>query len=269
MYLEAVVVCVNYSDFLAHTLPGNRTMFNNMVVVTSLTDQDTVKVCNKYNVRCIQTDAFYQDGAVFNKGAGINVGLEALNCTGWVLHLDADIHLPPLTRQILEKIQLEPEKVYGADRLMCPDYKSWIKYLESWRSVHEDWTFTHLDIFRAGSRIVQYGEYLDDGVPDGWVPIGFFQLWNPLLSGVLNYPGDHGCADRSDVLHAKQFSRLNRCLLPELVVVHLESEDCQMGTNWNGRKTKRFGYLDCKPPTRKRKIPCWFKRLFPCFRKSY
>jgi hypothetical protein len=42
-----------------------------------------------------------------------------------------------------------------------------------------------------------------------------------------------------------------------------------MGTNWNGRKTKRFGHVDCKPPTRKRKTPCWFKRLFPCFRKSY
>ena len=247
MYLEAVVVCVNYSDFLAQTLPENRTMFDNMVVVTSLTDLDTVRICNKYNVRCIQTNAFYENSEVFNKGAGINVGLKALNRSGWVLHLDADIYLPPLTRYVMRKAHLDPSRIYGADRLMCPDYNSWVEYRENWRSVHEDWSFTHLDLFRTGSRIVQYGDFLEDGEPDGWVPIGYFQLWNPKGSGVYTYPGEHGAADRSDVLHAKRWSRANRVLIPELVVIHLESEECVMGTNWNGRKTRKFGPAASEP----------------------
>jgi hypothetical protein len=60
--IEAVVVCVNYSDFLAYTLPANRSQFNNMVVVTDTKDEATVAICNKYNVRCVQTDAFYGGG---------------------------------------------------------------------------------------------------------------------------------------------------------------------------------------------------------------
>jgi hypothetical protein len=255
MYLEAVIVCVNYSDFLAHTLPENRTMFDNMVVVTSLNDLDTVRICNKYNVRCIQTDAFYQNKEVFNKGAGINVGLKALNRTGWVLHLDADIYLPPLTRHVLRKECLQPNKIYSADRLMCPDYESWAQYRRSWRSVHEDWSFTHLDLFRAGSRIVQYGEYLDEGTPDGWVPIGYFQLWNPNGSGIHTYPANHGAADRSDVLHAKQWTRANRVLIPEVVVIHLESEECTMGANWRGRRTMWFGPAPQLPQIKEAEVP--------------
>ena len=34
MYLEGIIVCVNYSDFLAHTLPYNKTHFDNLIVVT-------------------------------------------------------------------------------------------------------------------------------------------------------------------------------------------------------------------------------------------
>jgi hypothetical protein len=254
-YLEAVTVCVNYSDFLAHTLPENRTMFNNMVVVTSLSDLATVRVCEKYNIRCIQTDAFYENNAVFNKGAGINAGLQALNCSGWVLHLDADIYLPPLTRHVLRKASLDPYKIYSADRLMCPDYESWERYRCSWRSVHEDWSFTHLNLFPVGSRIVQYGEYLAEGTPDGFVPIGYFQLWNPTGSGIYTYPTTHGAADRTDVLHAKQWTRANRALIPEVAVIHLESEECSMGVNWQGRKTQWFGPPARLPQTKEEEMP--------------
>jgi hypothetical protein len=142
----------------------------------------------------------------------------------------------------MRKFHFDETKIYSVDRLMCPDYEAWMRYKESWRSVNEDWAFTHLDLFKAGSRIVQYGDYLEEGEPDGWVPIGYFQLWHPNGSTVHSYPAYHGAADRSDVLHAKQWPRPDRILIPEAAVIHLESEACSMGANWRGRKTRRFGF---------------------------
>ncbi len=90
MKLEAVVVCVNYSDFLAWTLPNNKTFFDNMVVVTSSKDLRTQKLCEFWHVKCVVSDVCYESGAEFDKGKMINVGLKALDGVGWVVHLDAD-----------------------------------------------------------------------------------------------------------------------------------------------------------------------------------
>jgi hypothetical protein len=42
-------------------------------------------------------------------------------------------------------------------------------------------------------------------------------------------------------MFTRRWGRENRELLPEFVAVHLESEECAMGANWKGRKTKYFG----------------------------
>jgi len=238
MYLEAVIVCVNYSDFLAHTLPHNKSHFDNLIVITDTKDKETEKLCEYYHVKCIQTDIFYENGNSFNKGAAINYGLSQLNNKGWVMHLDADIYLPPLTRHILENIPLEAHKIYGADRLMCPSYEGWIKFLSVPRNIQEGWVYIHLNSFPIGVRIAEY-----NNKNAGYEPIGYLQLWNPRGSGVFNYPTEHDYCDRTDVLHCKKFPRQNRELLPEIVVIHLESEGLlvdSMGKNWKGRKTKPF-----------------------------
>lgn len=244
MYLECVVVCVNYFDFLAHTLPYNRNQFDNMVVVTDTKDENTKTLCEYYHVTCVQTDIFYKDGQVFNKGAAINEGLKHLSNKGWVLHLDADIYLPPLTRTILEKLPLQKNKMYSCDRLMCPSYYDWVRFMNKPRNVQEGWIFVHMDAFPIGVRIAEY--MTDDG---GWEPIGYFQLWNPKGSNVYGYPTEHGFCDRTDVIQAKRFPRENRELLPEIIVIHLESEGLgvgDMGKNWKGRMTKQFGNQDEK-----------------------
>lgn len=244
MYLECVVVCVNYSDFLAHTLPYNRNQFDNMVVVTDLNDEKTKAVCEYYHVKCIQTDVFYRNGDVFNKGAGINEGLRHLSKEGWVLHLDADIYLPPLTRTILERLPLKGHKIYSCDRLMCPSYYEWVRFMNSPRHIQEGWIFVHLNAFPTGVRIAEY--MTNNG---GWEPLGYFQLWNPYGSGIYEYPDEHGACDRTDVIHAKKFPRENRELLPEIAVIHLDSEGLNvkdMGKNWNGRQTATFGIQDEK-----------------------
>ena len=252
MYLEAITVCVNYSDFLAQTLPFNKQHFNHILVVTTPDDKDTQAVCEYHNVEYITTNKFTEGGAPFNKARGINEGLQYLSKRDWVLHLDADIYLPPLTRGILDRISLNKEKIYGIDRMMCPTYEAWAKWITSPSPTHTGWVYIHPTVFPMGVRI---GEYMSEG----YEPIGFFQLWHPNTSGIKLYPEMHGAADRTDVLHAKQWNRHNRELIPEVIGIHLDSEGTDtisMGKNWKGRKTKYFGY---QPVTQKKSI---FKKLF-------
>ena len=238
MYLEGIIVCVNYSDFLAHTLPYNKTHFDNLIVITDTKDKKTKELCDYYHVRCIQTDIFYENGDSFNKGAAINYGLSQLEKKDWVIHLDADIYLPPLTRNILENIPLEPHKIYNADRLMCPSYEKWMEFINDPQKIQEGWVYVHLTTFPIGVRLAEY-----NNKNAGYEPIGYFQLWNPKGSNVFDYPTQHDYCDRTDVLHCKKFVRKDRELLPEIVVIHLESEGLSvgsMGKNWKGRKTKLF-----------------------------
>jgi hypothetical protein len=244
MYLEGIIVCVNYSDFLAHTLPHNRTHFDNLLVVTDTKDDKTKWLCEFYNIRCLQTDIFYENGEKFNKGAAINEGLKHLSRKGWVLHIDSDIYLPPKTRSILNNLKLDETKIYGADRLMCPDYNSWIKFLDNPPKIQEGWVYIHLTSFPVGVRLAEYAN-----INAGWEPLGYFQLWHPNTSGVHGYPDKHGFADRTDVLQAKKWSREKRELLPEIIVIHIDSEGLEvgeMGKNWRGRKTKIFSLSENK-----------------------
>src|SRR5271170_2345937 len=91
--LEAVIVCSNYADFLRHTLPHNKFLFDRLAVVTDYEDACTRKLCEYHHVECVPTDALETRKGKFCKGAGVNVGLARLACDGWGLHLDADIYL--------------------------------------------------------------------------------------------------------------------------------------------------------------------------------
>jgi hypothetical protein len=161
-----------------------------------------------------------------------------------------------MTRYILERFPLENSKLYGCDRLMCPSFDAWQAFRKDLPPIHEKWTFTHLNAFPVGSRICKYND------PDHWVAIGFLQLWHPWGSGIYEYPREHGAADRTDVLLAQMFTRNRRELLPEIVVVHLESEIVPMGANWYGRKTVPFGppLVKLRKPRRWRLIRLGAKR---------
>ncbi len=233
--IEAVMVCVNYADFLAQTLPQNVKLLDRIVVVTDTKDKLTKSVCDQYNVECIQTDVFYEDNAVFNKGKGINAGLEVLDKNGWVLHLDSDIWLSPHMKEVLNVRHLDPEAIYGVDRLMCHGWNNWQKFLEKPVAINELYYLVQANAFPIGSRVAHYNQ------PDGWFPIGFFQLWNPKVSGVYDYPTNSPGADHTDVVMSKRFPIGKRMPINETYVIHLDSERGAMGSNWNGRTTKWFG----------------------------
>lgn len=230
MYLETVTVCVNYGDFLAQTLPRNKYLFNHYIVVTDTKDFFTKKICDTYNVRCVQTDVFYEEGNTFNKGKGINVGLDCLKKTEWVLHLDADICLLPDYRKVLKKKALNPLVLYGLDRLMCNSYEEWLEITANPISIFNGIT----NKYKLGGRLID-GEY-------GYLPLGYHQLWNPIKSKNIYYPKSFESADKSDLEFAKNWGNDRRELIPETFGVHLDSDNNKLGgINWNGRKTALFG----------------------------
>lgn len=239
-YIEAVVVCVNYSDFLAYTLPANKGHFDKIVVVTDNKSDDSenvVNICKYYNVECIRTDDFYQYDAKINKSAGINVGLSSLSYRGWVVQLDADIYLPPMFRTVMQNIstRFDTKCLYGIDRFMCKSYKDFMLYLENPIPQHTGYVFINPPgNFELGSRVAQY-------YGEGYYIIGYFQMWHPVKSGIYTYPTDSIGVDRTDMLFTKIWDAEKRILIPEVMAIHLESEDSVMGTNWMGRKSKKFG----------------------------
>ncbi|HEY4062357.1 MAG TPA: glycosyltransferase family A protein [Puia sp.] len=259
MKLEAVVVCINYSDFLKVTLPNNKQFFDKLVVVTDEQDINTVKVCEFYNVQCIKTNAFYDDAdrpGKPNKARGINIGLKALSLDGWVVQLDSDIWLPPMTRSILERQPLSKENIYGIDRMMCNSYADFYDFLYvKTKPVHEGWIYLHLDLFPLGQRITQY-------YGEGYMPIGYFQLWNPKGSNIFSYPVVQAAFDRTDILHLKQWKRERRAFIPELICIHLASEEHKQGQNWEGRKTRSF--LPSKRLSIYKGIMGWIRKV--CYR---
>lgn len=231
--VEAVVVCDQYSDFLRITLPQNKHLFDRIVVVTAPEDKATRRICEFYHVQCVATDALNSRWNKFCKGAGVNVGLAALDLDAWVVHMDADIWLPPQTRIMLQNANLDKSMVYGIDRFIVKGYKAWEEFTEMPRLQHECDSYVHLNAFPMGTRVTSK----DSG---GYIPIGFFQFWNPGASGITHYPEQHTDAGRGDMAFAKQWSRRFRGFIPEIVGYHLESKDSSNMANWSGRKTAPF-----------------------------
>jgi hypothetical protein len=234
--MEGVIVCDHYHDFLRNTLPHNKYLFDKLVVVTSYEDKETQRVCEYNHVECIVSDVMESRKGHFRKGMGINVGLAALDQDGWVVHLDADILLPPQARILLERAELDRRMIFGIDRFIVKGFKAWEKFREEMPLQHECDAYVHLDAFPLGTRVMS-------AAGGGYVPIGFFQMWNPAVSGVRRYPEGHTSAGREDMLLAKMWARAQRGFIPEVVGYHLESEDAVMSSNWNGRKTAVFSGL--------------------------
>lgn len=235
--IEVVITCVNYGDFLEQTLPFTLPHADRVVVVTSFDDDVTRGVCQKWSVECIPTDAFTEKGEVFNKGNGINIGMTMLRQTGWILSIDADIVLPLTFRNMLAKSALNPDHIYGANRLSITGWDTWHKVKSTW---HDNPQFGWNCLvntpgeFPLGATLV-HKQF-------GFIPIGFFQMWHSSYMNRygLRYPDVKGSAEKDDVQWALRWPRKQRVLLPTVRVFHLESEVAKMGANWKGRTTKPF-----------------------------
>lgn len=240
MIINAVIVSVNYGDFLAETLDANLPQLDSVTVVTDHDDKNTQAVCKRRDVRCVKTDVMYRDQTrpAFNKARAINHGLAHMGSSDWVLHLDADIALPPNWRRSTIAAALDQSCVFGWDRVNVRGGDGWDRLRASGYRQDEWSCFVHFPPgHEVGSRI-RHGDYA------GWMPIGFAQLWHPKGSDVYRYPvKPDSDMEHTDVLHAAQWPRHKRVLLGESILYHLVSPDVdkhKMGANWQGRKTAPF-----------------------------
>ena len=183
---------------------------------------------------------FQRGGESFAKALAINIGLAHLKIEDWVCHLDADTALPRTARKHLANVELDPTCIYGIDRVDCPSLAAWHSYLTD-PDPYEKHYFHH------GPRNWPQGSRVGHFDYGGYAPIGFFQLWNR-ASGVLRYPNVQGCdAEHTDMLHALQWPRSKRVLIPEITAVHLSTGGREWGVNWHGRKSPRLALATKQP----------------------
>lgn len=247
MDIEALTVCVGYSDFLSVTIPYNTQHFKRWLIVTTEEDEATREICRRHGLETLLTS---EGGEQFNKGRLVERGLQQLSHGTWHLHIDADIVLPNCFSKMLEAARIDTpgeagrwgrRKIYGCDRIMIRSWESWQNFLKTnyLQTQHDFHCRLSLPEGQTlGSRWVHWNT--------GYCPIGFFQLWHQSMEewkGARQrpYPARHGDACRSDVQHSLQWDRKDREHLPEIIVVHLESEPAALGANWKGRTTRPFG----------------------------
>lgn len=204
--MRALVVCVNYDDFLRITLPQNIKFFDEVVVITSPQDRRTVDLVSNFsNARCFVTDAFYRHGASFNKGLAIEECYDFMGRTGWMVNLDADIILPykivaPVDKQVL----------YGVRRRILKNPAHYRKDM-NWRKAR-----------RRNDRII----------------CGYFQLFHATADVLKVRPwvGTESIhAGHYDHYFQDHWPKEKRVFLP-IDVLHLGPVD----TNWFGRASPRL-----------------------------
>jgi len=211
--IQAATVCVNYSDYLEFTIDRNIQQINKWYIVTTAEDVKTQKLCKKYNnIYPIITNVFYDDGAAFNKGKGLNLAIKQFNQDDWCLILDADTILPPnVKRDILTLDDIDG--IYSYDRVFIKNKDGLIKKFKT-------------DISNEEEIEVQ-------GVPFN----GYIQLYHPTsrFLKIPCYSEIYKDASTSDHEFSKQWP-FNEHKKFTNHAIHLGPSY----TNWSGRVTDLF-----------------------------
>lgn len=215
--IEAVITCVDYDDYLEQTLPITRKFVDRLVVATSPLDWKTIAICSQNGVECIRTDAFQKDGAIFRKGAGINVALKQLSRADWILHLDADTLVNrPIGLDNLEKdcIWTVPRvRIVGGDEFRM--FKEFGNPIPSRKP--EPFLYSNKRFYASG----------------------YFQLWHfPTCQYWYNEVSLN--ASKCDWRFCENWIEQKRKVISNLVCYHLEMLGDKKADNWYGRKTPRF-----------------------------
>jgi glycosyltransferase involved in cell wall biosynthesis len=230
--LEAVTTCVGFDDLLDETLKRNMPHVDTMIVVTNHSDKRTQQVARKHGATCVPTDLFYKDGRHFNKGAAINAGLDYFRYHGWRLHFDSDIVFPDNFRRLLFNHQhLDPFCLYGADRMDVVGQEEIRDFLNKGDQQHRHTLLLGPNVGKLSHRLVCNLR--------GYLPLGFFQLWNARTQ--KPYPYSLGTAAHDDMMFSALWPESQRRHLQSVICYHLCPSEPKVGQNWDGiRGIARF-----------------------------
>jgi hypothetical protein len=226
-FASCVVVCVGRAEHLALTLPNNLQQVDELIVVTTSTDtatQEVVRSCQ--GAKLVISDRCFADHHAFNKGRMINDGLRATARKDWVILTDADIYLNQGLRQWTQQHVLNPGVLYGTQRL-------------------------HLSPNALPQSANAFIEPKATGL--NAQPDGYFQLFNRRALAIR----DRGPAVMSEAFCSAgsvdswfliRFSRQKQCVVPELIVAHIDHGD-SIAANWNASPRtghpvwRQFGFI--------------------------
>ena len=135
--ITALLVSVNYSDYLEVALPYNTKQFDEIIVLTIESDKECQDLCSKYsNVKCLvfPDEILKKNGKTFNKGAIINKGFEHLNEIGysdWLVMTDSDIVFPENFKELMTSKEKDPNILYGMKRRHSFYLKQFKRYMRN------------------------------------------------------------------------------------------------------------------------------------------
>ena len=222
--IECLSVCVDFSDFLEISLPINKQFFDYLLIVTSTEDKQTKQICVKNKIDYIETNLFYKNNAIFNKGLALSSGFKYLKHKDWVVLMDCDCVLPFNFRQKFPIEKLNQELLYGTGRRFCWTYKDWLD-LQRWEKNIDEFEYIpgygcgFWELFNMNSKVAKLYP-LDKLYPEGNVEsdIIFLKRWCPLVEHDKNlgridmdviHLGGHGIAHNS-----RKFSRIEEFKKP-------------------------------------------------------
>jgi hypothetical protein len=203
--LSCVLVSVGYGQALAETLPHNRPLFDQIVVVTTPEDETSRRVAEECGATLVLSRRCFDDDHAFNKGRMLNDGLAALDDPDWVVFTDADILMSDSLRAFVMGNALNPGCLYFTGR----------KDRTAVFSQHED---ANLE------------------------PNGYFQLFHPRARSIRHFwpklVSEEFCSAGSvDSWFFQQWPVNKLILVPELRVEHISSR--WLAENWNGIGSKK------------------------------
>lgn len=221
----ALMVSVNYNDFLQYLLPINSQQFDKIIVLTIKSDKTCIEICEQYDkVECLSFDdsILNFNELKFNKGHLLNQGLDYLNemkYDGVLTLTDSDIMFPTNYKHLINTTTNWTSKLYTLNRYDCADEETLTQYFK-------DLDLTNLRLY-----------------PASW--LGYCQILK-YNAGRFRFSEKYN-ADGYDIEFIKHFKkrikkrdiregRKLRYLSKDDVLIHLGIP----GKNWSGRITEEF-----------------------------
>jgi hypothetical protein len=125
----AISVCIDYADYLAHTLPNNRPLFSAYYIVTERRDTETIKLAALHDCIVLYTDVAKVNGAAFNKSGMIHNAQKIIHRNhrlAWIVILDADIYLPRDLWTYINVSDFNKNGIYGISRKIYTTYADYV-----------------------------------------------------------------------------------------------------------------------------------------------